>query len=338
MTEWSLLAANVAKYDQLSITIGNNNPYRLNNSLKKIGYKTYAYHNYYGYFYSRDDYFEADGYDKYAFCGTVVKNCDSFRASDLEMMKNTVNNYIKDDNFFAYYITVSGHGNYFYNSNTIAQRNYSSVKNLDYSSQLKTYIAANIELDKALEYLLKILDEKGKLEDTVIVITPDHYPYYFTNNELNEIDIEDRTDKFLMHHENLIIWNPSIPEIEVNKYVSNIDVLPTLLNLFGITYDSRLFIGQDALSEGFGTVILSDQSWINNNGKYNSVTNTFNASIKVDNNYLEKMNNTVNTYFNISNLIQEKSYYTYLFESLEKMKENDMNETNKGQEIVQVTE
>lgn len=325
MTEWGLIASNVAKSDQLSSTIGNYNPFRLNNSLKNLGYKTYAYHDYYGYFYNRDKYFKNDNYDKYGFCGSgVVNSCDSFRGSDLEMIKNTVDSYINEDKFFTYYVTVSGHGNYNYNANPIAQKNYNEVKNLDYSSTLKTYIAANKELDKALEYLLKVLEEKGKLENTVIVITPDHYPYYFKNNELNEVDTEDRTDKFLMHHENLIIWSQSNPDVKVDKYISNIDILPTILNLFGIEYDSRLFIGRDALSEVTSTVMLADQSWINENGSYDSVENKFTSTTNVPNDYVSNMNQTINTYFNISNLIQEKKYYTFLFDNKDKTEENNI--------------
>ena len=325
MTEWGLIASNVAKSDQLSSTIGNYNPFRLNNSLKNLGYKTYAYHDYYGYFYNRDKYFKNDNYDKYGFCGSgVVNSCDSFRGSDLEMIKNTVDSYINEDKFFTYYVTVSGHGNYNYNANPIAQKNYNEVKNLDYSNTLKTYIAANKELDKALEYLLKVLEEKGKLENTVIVITPDHYPYYFKNNELNEVDTEDRTDKFLMHHENLIIWSQSNPDVKVDKYISNIDILPTILNLFGIEYDSRLFIGRDALSEVTSTVMLADQSWINENGSYDSVENKFTPTTNVSNDYISNMNQTVNTYFNISNLLQEKKYYTFLFDNKDKTEENNI--------------
>ncbi|MCM1370532.1 MAG: sulfatase-like hydrolase/transferase [Clostridium sp.] len=321
MTEWSLLSTNVAKSDELISSIGNNNPYRLNNSLKTLGYKTFAYHDYYSYFYQRNKYFKNDGYDKYGFCGTgVVKSCDNFRGSDLEMVKNTVKDYINEDNFYAYYITVSGHGNYNYYDNPIAQKYWSSVKGTSYSNTLKTYIAANMDLDKALEYLIKQLEEAGKLEDTVIVVTPDHYPYYFKNNELNEIDTEDRTDKFLMHHENLIIYTPGLENIEVDKYISNIDILPTILNLFGIEYDSRLLIGQDALSKGDGLVMLSDQSWINKYGYYDSIKNEFTQTTSsdkvIDENYINNTSQLVNSYFNLSNLIRSKKYYTYLFNNI----------------------
>ncbi len=316
MTDWALLASNVAKTDQLTQTIGNTNPFRLNNSLKDLGYKTYAYHDYYGYFYKREDYFKNDNYDDYAFCKTgTVSECEEFRGSDLEMMKNTIDKYINQDKFFTYYLTVSGHGSYSYNESSIIRKNYDEVKDLNYSNDIKGLIAANKELDKALEYLVAKLEESGKLDDTVIVITPDHYPYYLKPEQLNELDSEDRTTKFSTHHQDLIIWSKNNPNITVDKYISNIDILPTILNLFGIEYDSRLFIGRDALSKVSSTVMLADQSWINEFGSYDTVENKFNQKGLIDENYVEKMNKTVNTYFNISNLIQEKKYYQFLLDN-----------------------
>ena len=317
MTGWGLLASNVAKLDQLSQTIGNNNEFRLNNSLKKLGYTTHAYHDYYGYFYHRDEYFKNDNYDDYSFCDTgLVSSCEEFRGSDLEMIQNSIKNYINDDKSFTYYLTVSGHGSYSYNESSIIRKNYDKVKNLSYSDDIKGLLASNIELDKALEYLVKTLEENNLLDDTVIVITPDHYPYYLKPNQFNELDSEDRTDKFLLHHQNLIIWNNDNSNITTDKYISNIDILPTILNLFGIEYDSRLFIGRDALSNSPSTVILSDQSWINEYGSYDTVEDSFKEKKPVDSNYVESMNQTINTYFSISNMIQEKKYYNFIFENI----------------------
>ncbi len=318
MTEWGLIAAKTAKSDQLSYTIGNYNPYRLNNSLKNLGYKTFAYHDYTGDFYDREKYFQNDNYDNIGFCQSgTVSTCDNFRGSDLEMIQNTIDTYINEDKFFTYYVTVSGHGNYNYNDNSIAQKNYEEVSNLEYSDQLKTYIAANKELDKALEYLINSLEKAGKLDDTVIVITPDHYPYYFENNELNEIDTEDRSNKFLVHHQNLIIWDAQKRDVQNDKFISNIDILPTLLNLFGIEFDSRLLIGTDAFSKEGGIVALADYSWVNEKGTYDATSKKFvgNGLSKLD---ISSINAKINTYFNISNLIQEKKYYTYLFDNIKK--------------------
>ena len=87
-------------------------------------------------------------------------------------------------------------------------------------SNVKAYIAANIELDRALENLLKYLEEAGKLDDTVIVISPDHYPYGLRVNEINEVSKINRDDKFDLYKTSLIIYNSEITEpIIIDKYV-----------------------------------------------------------------------------------------------------------------------
>ena len=52
--------------------------------------------------------------------------------------------------------------------------------------------------------------------------------------------------------------------VTVDKVGMSIDVLPTVLNLFGMEYDSRLLMGSDILSSCSGLVIYNDRSWIMN--------------------------------------------------------------------------
>ena len=317
MTEWGILA-NPNNQTNLYSSRNNNNPFLLHNVFSNLDIQTAVYHNYKGWFYNRDKYFKAQGYDIMKFCDQkIVSSCEKFRGSDLEMVQNTINDYITQDSFFTYYITVSGHGNYYYSDNAIARKNYASVKELDYPSQIKTFLAANIELDKAIGYLLEQLELNNKLEDTVIAMTPDHYPYYMDASLLNKKSTTDRTDKFEKHHENLIIWTPNLEDINVDKYISNIDVLPTLLNLFGVEYDSRLFIGQDAFSKNGGIVMLSDQSWITSKGSYNATTKKITGEI--DQTYIDGINATVNNNFKISSLIQSTNYYTYLYNKIDEI-------------------
>jgi phosphoglycerol transferase MdoB-like AlkP superfamily enzyme len=92
------------------------------------------------------------------------------------------------------------------------------------------------------------------------------------------------------------------------------DVLPTIYNLFGIEYDSRLFTGKDILSDDFGIVILSDRSWITEEGVYNASENEFTPKqeVEVEDNYVETINQLVNNRLNISREIIENDYYSYL--------------------------
>ena len=229
-------------------------PFGIGRMFKNAGYETVnAYHDHTYSFYDRDKSHPNLGFDKYVGCGNGLEkliNCKIWPESDIEMIDATINDYINSETFMTYYMTVSGHLNYSFNDNMMAYKNKDLVKDLPYSNNVKAYIASNIELDHALEKLINYLTETDKLDDTVIVLSPDHYPYGLKDNELNEVSKTDRSDKFEKFHTSLIIYNSEIEKpIKVSKYVSSIDVLPTVYNLFGIEYDSRLLMGTDAFSD-----------------------------------------------------------------------------------------
>ena len=104
-------------------------------------------------------------------------------------------------------------------------------------------------------------------------------------------------------------------KIEVNKVGSQIDVLPTLLNLFGIEYDSRLIVGKDILSDYEGIAIFSNRSWVTNKGTYYASGNRFvaNNDAVIDDNYVAKINARVANSFTVSNSIIKYNIYNDIF-------------------------
>ncbi len=298
---------------------GNYMPYSYANVFEKLGYSSNAYHNHTATFYERDKYINTMGYDSYLAVGTgLEKRMDTSKwpNSDYEMVDVTTNDYINNDKFLAYYMTVSGHLNYTRNGNCMVQRNWNAVKDLPYSDKAKSYLAANIELEKAVGKLMNNLKEAGKLEDTVIVISGDHYPYGLTLDEINELSTYKRDDIFEKYHMPLLIWSGSMKEpIKVDKLGTSIDILPTVLNLFGVEYDSRLLIGKDILSDSEPLVIFADRSFITDKGKYNAITEEFipNAGVKIEEGYIEKINNIIYKKFQMSRLILENDYYRKVF-------------------------
>lgn len=289
----------------------NYNPFVLGNYMKNNGYNTYAYHDYMYNFYNRQITHKNIGF-KYEACGNGIENkmnCNHFPNSDYEMIKSTINDYIDNTPFVTYYMTVSGHLTYNFKENYISKKNYDLVKDLNYSDRIKAYMGTAIEVDKALELLIKELENKNLLNDTVIVLSPDHFPYGLTKKELNEVDNITRDNKFDLYHSSLIIYNPNIEHKEIDTLCSGIDILPTLYNLLGLSYDSRLLMGRDIFSDEEHFVILSDRSWISNKGKFDSLNNTFISKYDVDENYIKTVNNIVNERMSMSSLIINKDYY-----------------------------
>lgn len=279
------------------------------------GVTSYGYHNHTGSYYQRKDTHPNLGY---TFKGkNEIGGLPGWPESDLVMMEKTVGEYINDDRFHAYYMTVSGHHNYkFGGFNTIADKNQDLVEHLDMSDPAKAYIATHIELDRALEHLIDALQAAGKLEKTVICLTTDHYPYGLTDGEYKEmIGHSIQYGGLERHTSDLIIWNSEMETITIDKPCCQVDVLPTLLNLFGFTYDSRLYSGADILSDSYGLAMTSNQSFITDKIIYNS---RYEKVYKLDENweipegYLDTYIQIVKNRFSIASNILNYDFYAKL--------------------------
>lgn len=249
-------------------------PFCLGNALKGMGYQAWGYHDYIGDFYNRNITHANMGYTfKAADSGLAMKI--DWPSSDLEMMEASIDDYINSgEPFHAYYMTFSGH--YQYNwDNAMSAKNRDAVKDLPYSEPVKAYIACNLELEYALEYLMQRLEEAGVADKTCIVLTNDHYPYGLTEDEYNELAGQTLDTTFEKYRNSFICYVPGLSEnIVVDEYCSTADILPTLLNLFGVDYDSRLLAGTDVLSSGLHVAVLSDKSFLTKTFRYDAGTET----------------------------------------------------------------
>lgn len=299
----------------------NNTPtieYALGNSFSKVGYTANAYHNWTYNYYSRKKTMRTLGFNSYMGMGNGLEKLMDRKwiPSDIDMVNVTTDFYTSEDKFVTYYITVSGHAPYnFGGGNSTATRYRELVQNLPYDTSVKAYLASQIELDRALETLIQKLEEQGILDDTVIALVGDHYPYTLDINEINSVSKYKRDSIVEVNKSNFILWNSEMKEpIQINKVGSQIDVLPTLLNLFGIEYDSRLIIGQDILSEKEGIAIFSNRSWVSDYGTYFSSQNKFvpKENMIVENGYIEKINDEVANKFTMSNLFIKYDIYNKL--------------------------
>lgn len=289
-------------------------PYTYAKVFKEKGYDTYSYHNGIYNFYDRNKVMPNLGYDKYTGCGNGLEkkiNCNLWPQSDDEMISYTFADYKNSKNFMTYYMTISGHLSHNFNDNDMAKKHKDKVKDLKYSDAVKAYISATIDLDNALKNLLENLKKNEKLDDTVIVLVPDHYPYGLSNEELNEL--KPITTAYDKYKSGLIIYNSDTKGEKIDKYSSNIDILPTILNMFGIKYDSRVIIGKDIMSSNDGIVIFNDRSFLTNQGFYNEKTKEFSSSkTNIPQGYIKEKRIEAFNKTNISSMILETNYYKSL--------------------------
>ena len=298
---------------------GGNNyfPFGLATIFNGLGYNTYAYHNNSAYFQDRNKYLKSQGFTNFLACYTGLEkrmNCKRWPQSDDEMMEVTIPDYINSDKpFMAYYMTVSGHFAYTFSDNSMASKHKSEVQNLDVGLNAKAYVATQIELDKALERLLNELELAGKLDNTVIVLLADHYPYELDLKSVNSLSSYERDETVEVNHNSLILWNKNIEDMHITKPCMSSDVLPTVYNLFGVDYDSRLMTGRDILSDSFGIAIMRNHSWVTDKGTYFANGKKFVGSEDIDQEYIDNINTLVNNRLNIAKLIVDTDYYKYLF-------------------------
>ncbi|MBO4265273.1 MAG: sulfatase-like hydrolase/transferase [Clostridia bacterium] len=296
-------------------TFGNSMYFCLGNMLKDEGYITKAYHDHYADYYNRDKSHPNMGYDYYA-VGRGLDMTMTWPESDLEMMQKTIPEVLAQDKpFHLYYMTVSGHLNYTFMGNMMARKHKDDVEGLDMSEEAKAYIACQMELDSALEYIIDSLIAAGQYENTVICLAGDHYPYGMSKATWNEFLGGEADENFDLPHSSLILWSGSMKEpVKVEKYCTSMDVLPTVLNLFGLDYDSRLLMGRDILSDSEGTAIMYNMNFINKYGRFTVSDNKFilNDGYSVPSGYASNILAEIKKTFSYADKVLLYDYYRVL--------------------------
>ena len=305
--------------------------------LNEKGYFGMAFHNSSYTYYDRHKTHTKLGYSGgYMGVGNGLEELISpkWPASDLELMQETLPMYIDKQPFNVYYMTVSGHSVYTFGNNDMSRENEDAVdewcakNNLSYTEPVRAYIAANLELEKAVDYLVKTLEEKGIADDTVICIAPDHFPYGLDSDAslgnmpylselygypVNTYEERDRS--------RAMIWCGALEDKEpiiIDTPSSSVDILPTLCNLFGVEWDSRLYVGRDVLSDALPLVFFGNYDWKTDLGHYNSSKNIFtptdeNAVIPED--YVNQISGIVRNKMTFSKSVLSHDYYTHVYDA-----------------------
>ena len=290
-------------------------PLTMNQQLMKQGYHSYAYHGHTYTYYGRDKYLTNLGYDYKGLKGGLNVKA-TWPESDVEVVDLSTADFVGQEPFSVYYMTISGHREFNFMGNYIAAKNKSLVADLPYSEPVRAYLATQLELEKSMELLLQRLEEAGVLENTVIVLTADHYPNGLTPEEMGELLGHTPERNFEIYRNGCIIWKPGMtPEI-IDEPVSHLDLLPTLSNLFGLEFDSRLYMGRDVFSDAEPLVMFRNRSWITEKARYNSQTGKaeFFGDTEPDDAYIKAINTEVGNRFTVSIRILDHDYWRILFE------------------------
>lgn len=249
-------------------------------------------------------------------------------ASDEDFMNaylGIMNN--NSDKFMSYLITVTSHQPYS-SSSYYGDLYYEDFKDTSYSDELKRYLSKVKTLDNSLGILLNGLKEQGKLDDTVIVLFGDHYPYGLPNEVINE-KLSRNLDDYETEKVPLVIYNSELTPTKYDTYTSYINFTPTLANLFDLDYDPRLYAGTDIFSSDYNNIVVfADSSWKNENAFYDASTGEikyYKEDFSYTNDEIKEINKIIYAKINTSMLSIKYNYFDYLDKKLK-----DVNERNES--------
>ena len=307
-------------HNSMIMSAKNYLPQTMAHQLANEGYSIItAYHNWNYSFYRRNESHPNLGY-KWVAMGSGLSIPYSWPTSDVDLMKASIPEYINSgEPFHIYYLTMSGHQNYNWGGNNMCARHRSEVADLPYAEVVKAYLACNIELDLAVGYLLDELEKAGIADRTLISLTPDHYPYGLDNDGAGGMSLlaGRKLDTVFEYYESgWLLWSGSMTEpIVVDTLACCMDTLPTLNNLLGVKWDSRLLMGQDVFSDAERLVIFGSHSWMTELGRYNASARKFtpNEGAVIPDGYAEKITAAVERAFVMSRQILTNNYFKVIY-------------------------
>ena len=268
-------------YTQNAYSFNKNSfPYSMANMFKNQDYVVNAFHMNSGEYYSRQTNYTNWGYDKYYGLLDINDYKDKSYTLDRELINDITfqeKMFTKDSKFVDYIITYSNHLP-FTNTKGVCKLLYDMEMDLDDTVDMgeessSTFVQLTEEecirkqaheTDYMMELLLKKLTELNLIDDTVIVVFTDHYLY--TVEDKTILDKYKNTSNNLINKTPFFIWQNNMKRTNIKEVTSQLNILPTTLNLFGINYNPNYYIGSDTLSPNYkGMVFFSDYSWYDGN-------------------------------------------------------------------------
>lgn len=266
-------------YTQNAYTFNKNTfPYSLAHLFKNMGYSVNAFHMNDSEYYSRGTNYKNWGYENYYGLKELGVYKDDSYTLDRELILNETfsEKMFPEEKFVDYIITYSGHLPFTTEKGVCRKLVIEDVLKKENLEELPNdYILPTLteeecarrqakETDYMVELLLNKLTEKNLIDNTVIVVFTDHYLYTLSDQTI--LDKYKETKNNLINKTPFFIWDNETTKKKITSVTSQLNILPTLLNLYGLEYHPNYYIGEDALNDNYhGKVFFSDYSWYDGN-------------------------------------------------------------------------
>ena len=298
---------------------GNNYyPYALANLFKNDDYNTDSFHSSFASYYNRELFHVSLGFNKFYGIEDLSIEYPPFFQNGTNWIEDSIlfnyslNKTNTDNKLYDFIISASGHMPYVYrdeNDYNLYEIN-NNARFKDLSEETKNYLACQMNLDKGLNQLLIDLEDRGILNDTIIAIYGDHYPYGVTDDVAISEVLDDTIYGYEKNRVPFIIYDPSgDTEAQTNNTLgSTFDIYPTLCNLFGLDYTKAFVMGADLLDDNKHEVPFMDGSILTDDFYYNAETGGIDFFDGETDNYKEIIN-SVKKRFEIGKKVVTGDYY-----------------------------
>lgn len=299
----------------------NSYPNALANLFKEKGYNVNSYHSYMSNFYNREIIHDSFGFDTFYDMEKLgIERYDDYKETinwikDEELFKKMVENTDFAKPFYNFVITVSGHMPYRISRDELKENLEIINSNLKYQNlddETKSYYAAQMLLDQGIEVLVEELKDRGELDNTVIIMFGDHYPYGLKSDEAkSNILKEDGVDIYKVP---FLIYNKELGINESDTLCSTFDLYPTITNMFNLDSSDYYKVGKDVFDKNAERMVLFENGSILSDFFYfDSDKNTVFGLNGIDDNtatlFHDRIVEKVNKIFKYSQDILISDYY-----------------------------
>lgn len=307
-------------FNQNAYTFSKNNfDYSLPNLFKSVGYTVNAFHMNSSEYYSRGVNYKNFGYDSYNGLKDLKTYTDKSYELDQELLLNeefnskifNVENPI-DSHFVSYIISYTAHTPFSKDKGTCSMLLSDEDKNNPNfnPTEFECMKIQAKETDDMIGLVINNLKEKGLYDNTVLVVYADHYAYTLTDRTI--LDATKDTSNNLINHTDCFIWSSDINPVEITKTTSQLNILPTILNLFNLYVNSNYYIGEDALdNEYLGYVFFSDYSWWDGK-RYVDSSGTITKGLPATQDYINNMSSKINNLIKKNDEVLKTNYFKIL--------------------------
>ncbi len=247
-------------------------PQSLPRVFRDNGYTANSYHQLAGRYYNRDVVHLTWGYESYN--DREVLGFSGHKYLDTSLMEPvSYQKIVHDEPFLSFIITYSGHGPYTDATRVISDPHIEEAARIAETTGARAFtedegtwsqyvhaIAHARETDDMLGKLLENLEADGHSKDTVILFFGDHYCKYLTDTDF-VMALKGAWDERSICRTPFFIYSCDQAYTPVSKVTGSADMLPTLFNLMGFSYDPTYLAGSDAFSDYGGFVAFRDYSW-----------------------------------------------------------------------------